>query len=351
MSKLHWKATKEENLIHDWDQIQLESPKGMFTQCSSWLNSYHPYGFTWTLFLGLEDGQIKAGFACLILKFGPFKLINCTWGPYLEDEDDLVDSISQFRTWAISQGALALQVNLPQFMDSKIVKEALGNDFSEGNLTAKIFSPLHFNWIHLPSDQGEEADRKLLKSFSENARRNVKSALKNELEVVKVTTSEVLREAYQCFENNAIREGYSIRNWNDLKPSLTQAMEEGHAIIFLIKYEGQNVGAIWAAKGGGAYHYIMGGTERLEKDLKLGHLLQWAVMKASMEEGLEKYNISVGGSDGVVRFKSSFYPKEDQSLGVFHLVLSPVKFRLFQFVWRFAERNKKLASRVLKLIK
>lgn len=351
MSHLSWIATKDDHWISKWDSLQMESPKGMFTQASSWLMSYAAYGFDYVLFLGVNGDQILAGFGCLIVKIGPFRLINCNWGPYYEEGIDPKTCLTQLKFWAKNQGAIALQINVPTEeinLADGIDKEGV---FSKGNLMKKVFSPLYFNWITLPTVNGPDAEKELLKSFSENARRNIKTGLKNDLMIERVTSSDQLREVYSCFENNAAREGYLIREWNDVKDSLSESLRLGQAIFFQIRQEDNLIGAIWAAKGGRSYHYIMGGVERTTKDLKVGHLLQWSVMKASMEEGFSKYNISVGGSDGVVRFKSSFNPTEIASAGVFHLILNPLNYRIFQYGFKFAERNKKLASRLLKLIR
>jgi hypothetical protein len=352
MTNISWIATKDQAWIAQWDSIQLNSPKGMFTQCSSWLQSYQPYGFDYLLFLGVSGEKIHAGFACIFVRIGSFKLVNCNWGPYLDGEVEAKESIQQLYLWAKSQGAISLQLNVAseEFEVRKMLERG-DFSFSKGDQLRKVFSPVNFNWISFPDSSSGDEEQLLLKSFSENARRNIKTALKNGLVVEQVNSPESLRLAYQCFENNAAREGYPIRDWEDLKPSLTNAMLLGQSLFFIVKMDDKILGAIWAAKGGGSYHYIMGGVERTEKDLKIGHLLQWSVMKAGMAAGMDKYNISVGGSEGVVRFKASFNPVESHSEGVFHATLVPWKYRLFKYGYQIAERNKKLASKVLKLLK
>jgi len=352
MMPLTWIATKEAKWLSQWDAIQLESPKGMFTQCSSWLMSYQAYGFDYVLFLGVNGEQIHAGFGCLVVKVGPFRLINCNWGPYTDGVVNPIECIRQLQLWSKKQGAIAIQLNVSsEEPEVRFAFEKGGFSFIPGNLMKKVFSPIYFNWISLPNSADPEAERILLKSFSENARRNVKAAVKNDLVLERVNSPEVLRDLYACFENNAAREGYLIRDWKDIQGSLVEAMHLKQSLFFVVRLGNKIIGAIWAAKGGRSYHYIMGGVERTVKDLKVGHLLQWSVILESMKEGMDKYNISVGGSEGVVRFKSSFNPVEAQSGGVFHLVLIPWKYKLFKFGFSIAQRNKKLASKILKLLK
>lgn len=353
MSKINWITTKDPIWLDKWDKLQISREEGMFTQTSTWLGSYQAYGFDFELLLGIEGSEeIVAGFGCLIVKAGPFRIYNCPWGPLLKNRANFDLAIEAFFTRAKEIRAFACQINPSEFnpTDPSIVllKE---RGFRPGNLLNKIYSPIHLNVIQIPDSASPELENQLLKSFSENAKRNIKSALKNQIEMVPVTTPEDVRLAYSCFEENAAREGYKIRDWEDLGSSLIDSVLKGNALVYLAKHQGANVGAIWVAKGGRMLSYIMGGVERTQKDLKVGHLLQWTCILKAAELGYHKYNISVGGSEGVVRFKSSFYPQELGSVGPYFFVLSDVKYSIFRRGYSFLEKNKKLAVKILKLIR
>lgn len=353
MSEIQWLVTKDPAWLAKWDELQINQESGMFTQTSTWLNSYEAYGFDFELLLGLDEkDEILTGFGSLIVKAGPFKIYNCPWGPWSKTNDLFDLATDAFLRRAKEIGAFACQLNPSIYDDSGSTLHSLqSKGFKKGNLLNKIYSPIHFNLIHLPQGSSVELEPQLLKGFSENARRNIKSGLKNEVEMKPAQTPEEVRLAYSCFEQNAAREGYKIRDWNDLGPSLTASVLNGNALVFLARHEAKTVGAIWVAKGGRMLSYIMGGVERTEKDLKVGHLLQWRCIQKAAELGYSRYNISVGGSDGVVRFKSSFYPQEVSGVGPSYLVLSPVKYQLFKSGYSFLEKNKKLAVKILKLIR
>lgn len=353
MSKIHWITTKDPLWLALWDELQITHETGMFTQTSTWLSSYQAYGFDFELLLGLDEfDKVKIGFGNLIIKAGPFKIYNCPWGPYISNPEQSELAIQAFLNRSKEIGAFACQIN-PSFYDSSSpfldVLESKG--FQNGNLLNKIYSPEHFNIITLPKANEDEIESQLLKSFSENAKRNIKSGLKNSIEMKPAKTEAEVRLAYNCFEQNAAREGYKIRDWEDLEYSLTTSILNGNSLIFLAKHEDSIVGAIWVAKGGRMLSYIMGGVERTEKDLKIGHLLQWTCILKAVELGYTKYNISVGGSEGVVRFKSSFHPLEINSVGPKYFVISPFKHSLFKSAYSLLEKNKKLAVKILKLIR
>lgn len=353
MSKISWIITKDPIWLAKWDELQINHESGMFTQTSTWLSSYQAYGFDFELLLGLDEfDQIMIGFGNLIVKAGPFKIYNCPWGPWMNNPDLNELACEAFLNRSKEVGAFACQIN-PPFFDTSVsfLNVLASKGFQNGNLLNKIYSPEHFNIITLPEANGAELESQLLKSFSENAKRNIKSGLKNALEMKPAETAAEVRLAYSCFEQNAEREGYKIRAWEDLEYSLNTSVLNGNALIFLAKNEESIVGAIWVAKGGRMLSYIMGGVERTQKDLKVGHLLQWICILKAAELGYKSYNISVGGSEGVVRFKSSFYPQEMNSVGPKYFIISHLKHSLFKTGYSFLEKNKKLAVKILKFIR
>ncbi|WP_166637274.1 lipid II:glycine glycyltransferase FemX [Algoriphagus boseongensis] len=353
MTNNTWITTTEDFWLDKWDSIQKENVSGMFTQTSSWLKSYMAYGFDFELLLKVNpEGEILAGLGNLIVKAGPFRSYICPWGPFLKEVNDFEEALDQFLSRARELKSFLAQLNPGVFdLNSNWKKSLEGFKFQEGDILKKIYAPQHFNLIQLPEQSEQEYEKILLKSFSENAKRNIKTGLKNNLILHRVKTKEELKNAYQCFESNAAREGYPIRAWEDVEESLEDAVQKENSILFYAEIEGQIIGSIWAAKGGKMLSYIMGGVDRTEKDFKLGHLLQWKCMLEAIEQGYSQYNISVGGSDGVVRFKNSFYPTTQSTHGPFYKVLDPLKFSIFKSVFPFFERNKKLAAKILKLIR
>ena len=85
-------------------------------------------------------------------------------------------------------------------------------------------------------------------------------------------------------------------------------------------------------KSGNHYTYVLGGTKKEKPDVLAGHFLQWEAIKLSFEEKNDGYNISLGGSEGVMEFKNSF---NNQQVffknGQYYLELKPMVFRLFLF--------------------
>lgn len=348
-----WIHTKDQNWLIQWDAIQRNHKEGMFTQTSSWLSSYRAYGFDFELLIKVDSrSQIEAGMACLLIKAGPFIIYSCPWGPFSLRNEFIPECLEKFDQRAKEIGAMVSQLNPAWRADKDLLIQYLENGgYQKGTFLKKVFVPTDFNMITLPSHEEKDWERILLKSFSENAKRNIKTALKQEVILKKVQSLEELEEAYGCFQANADREGYAIRSWEDIRDSLWDGVKNENSLVLFAQFQGQTVGAIWCAHGGNMLSYIMGGVDRTEKDLKLGHLLQWSAISEAVRRNYTRYNISVGGSEGVVRFKSSFYPTQISSTGPYFKVLRKAHYLGFKAVFPFLEKNKKLASRILKLIK
>lgn len=347
-----WIITQTPNWLEKWDIIQKSHPLGMFTQTSSWLSSYRAYGFDFELLLQVnEKGEILSGFGNLVVKIGPLKAYVCPWGPFVSKPEDLLKAIDQFLKRAKELNCFAAQFNLGWYETPSEIPENFDRiGLKKGNILGKIYSPKSFNIINLPSFE-EDYKSILFAHFEGKAKRNIKGGLKFPVEIFQAQNEIEIRQAYQKFEESAIREGYSIRSWEDIGPSMCDSIRKGNSVIFLAKFESEIVAAIWLAIGGNMFTYIMGGQDKSKKNLNLGFLLQWAAICKSVEWGFDRYNISTGGSLGVVSFKRSFNPKEIYSSGSYIKIIHPTTYWMFEKGYRIAERNKSLAARILKFFK
>ena len=87
-------------------------------------------------------------------------------------------------------------------------------------------------------------------------------------------------------------------------------------------------------------------------DLKLGYLIHWEFMKKSIEMGYNGYNISMGGSKGVVEFKSKFNTTTINFIEPhYHLILKPFIFNIYTILNSIFVKNKKTISVLLKRFK
>src|SRR5690606_9302908 len=140
-----------------------------------------------------------------------------------------------------------------------------------------------------------------------------------------VSDSEIF-EAYKLIELNAENQGYTVRSWKDFGPTLKSLIEKNQCFIACCKNEEELKGALIIFEVGQKLHYIMGATLREKKDLMVGHFLQDQVIRLAVQKGYDFYDISMGGSEGVVRFKEGFGGEIIEITAPIYWVLKPIHF-------------------------
>ncbi|RZJ27594.1 MAG: peptidoglycan bridge formation glycyltransferase FemA/FemB family protein, partial [Flavobacterium sp.] len=144
------------------------------------------------------------------------------------------------------------------------------------------------------------------------------------------------------------KNGYALRDWESFRSTLMALISKDSA-KFIAAYKDNDLkGAILLVKSGNFYTYILGGSKKEKPDLLAGHFLQWEAIKLSLVEKADGYNISLGGSKGVVEFKNSFNSQQLLFSGSrFHWVLRPTFFRLYLFFEKRVKPHKQLISKML----
>jgi len=161
-----------------------------------------------------------------------------------------------------------------------------------------------------------------------------------------------IEKAYHLFKENSITSSYSIREWKEIKETLVQLNQKGYLKMLAAFKEDELKGAILLVKGGNYYTYILGGSKKEVPDLRTGDFLQWEAIKLSIQEGLDGYNISLGGSKGVVEFKNSFNTEQIYyHKGQYYWVLKPIYFKLYLIFEKKLKLNKKTISKILSIFK
>jgi hypothetical protein len=138
----------------------------------------------------------------------------------------------------------------------------------------------------------------------------------------------------------------------EIQETLVQLNRKGFIKMLAAFKEDELKGAILLVKGGNYYTYILGGSKKEVPDLRTGDFLQWEAIKLAILEGLDGYNISLGGSKGVVEFKNSFNTEQlHYDNGQYHWVLKPLYFKLYLFFEKKLKPHKKTISKVLSKLK
>jgi len=348
--------TKDAQWLAKWDDFILHEDCGSHLLLSDWVFSYHSYGFGTEFCLAVDQGEIVGGFAAVIAKAAMFRFYVVPFGPIVTKgyEPQLDQLIAAVKERAVKTGACYTHVtlaasktenahvlsNLPELPSLK--------DAKSGHQFRYVYGSHGFNWIDL---RGFDEESKIM-TLKPAVRRNIRNAYRKGLDFSILDTPEGLEEGYHLFLENAKAANYSIRSWEDIRQTLYSLLEKDAVRLLGVRKEGVLKGAILLIRAGNYYTYILGGSKKEVPDLRTGDLLQWEAVKLSIADGFDGYNISLGGSKGVIEFKNSFGTEHvlfDSSQ--FYWVLKPAVFKAYSLFEKHLRPHKKLVSKILSKVR
>lgn len=347
-----------------WDEFLMNSPRGHFSQLSTWLRSFQPYGFDFRVLLARENqsGMIIGGIGLLHFNFLVYTLLSAPMGPILETgyENACKDILGAALTYARTVKAFFFQCQVP-YSESIVIPATLpffdlpttltfhrGLVFRTGNAPGQM---LWIDFSKFGGKRGASQVEELLKQFNNNTRRNIIRSERNNLHYIEAATEDELRDAYAIIERNGQELGYATRKWKDIRKTLIDQVNHGQAIILIAFHGGQSLGAHYGILAGQRYSYIMGGTLRLKSDFRAGHFIHWTAIKKALELGKQGYDFTTGGSEGVMQFKMGFRPTRVDFVPPVYYILSKAAFQAFQKIYPILRRHKSTVANLLSKLK
>jgi len=360
MAKYTWTTHKDD--LKAWDVFLKATARGHYSQLSDWLRSYESYGFGFELLLVKDDNnQIIGGLAAVIQKFAIVSLYSCSCGPILlESHDFLADElVERFKQRAKEIKATCCQINIPVLAQANLdiqpyclpsePSQSLVNS-KKGNVIKSVTAINGFRVVSI-DHTSEDPKNDILRQFNTNTRRNIKKAYKNELTLAYAQTEQEIKEAYQIIEANASTQGYAVRAWSDFKETLIAMVNANVCLIAMCLKDQKIKGALILFEAGQRLTYISGGTIRETPDLKVGHFLHFEMIKLSIAKKYNFYDISVGGSRGVTKFKEGFGGVHVKFHEPSYWVLNKTVFSMYSKLLPSLKKHKKKIANVLKFFK
>lgn len=343
--------------IEKWNQFHISNDRGSHLQLSHWLNSYSSYGFKYEICIVEEKGELIGGFGAVIAKFLFFKFYIVSMGPIVTSNDDaLLDVlINKLKKRAIALGCCYAHINLPIFNPLSVASshgldgikklDSL-QDAIAGIKFKFVYTPDGLNWVDFNK---YETDDDFLDSLKSNVRRDIRAAARKGLEFKMITDEDGLKEVYDFFKLNSEASNYPIRSWEDFNSTIFQLMKGYKTIFFAAYLNGVVKGSLMLVWGGNYFTYMLGASSKEKPDLLTGEFLQWEAIKYSRKIKASGYNISLGGSKGVLNFKRKFSTGQEYfQNGQYHWIFNPFMFKFYLYLDTFFRKNKKKVSIGLK---
>jgi hypothetical protein len=348
--------TKDKDWIDKWDTFIINNDKGSHLMLSDWIKSYQSYGFDYEFCIGIYNDIIIGGYGVVIAKALVFKFFIVPYGPIVTKgyEGQFNQLIATVPERAKYHKSCYCHITLPfsQVSNARIYNvlpelSAL-NNAKEGHLFKYVYSSSGLNWIDL---KGFDDESKIM-TLKSAVRRNIRNSYRKGLILELMDSNVKLEVGYRLFIENSRLANYSIREWYDIKESIFALQEKGLLKMLGAYKNGELKGAILLVKSGNYFTYILGGSKKEVPDLRTGDFLQWEAVKLSFAYGFDGYNISLGGSKGVIEFKNSFNTEQIEfENSKFHWILKPSFFNMFLLFEKHLKPHKKKISMILSIFK
>lgn len=343
-----------------WDTFLYSHPRGIYCQYSDWVQSYESYGFSSGLLLIKDKEKLVGGVSYVVASFLFFKFTIVPCGPVvLPGYESQIDSvIQQLYQKAKTLRCCYFQLSLPLSAASleptalSYLTEPYSSFFFTGKAGTYFKYVVALYGMRTRTLVGETMVS-LREGYSKNHIRNVQKGMKYDLQFRWLTAKETekIAAAFQCFEQNAHAKGYPIRTYSAMQTSVQALIDKGFAKMGVCEWQGILVGALYVMVCGGRYTYIHGGVLQDHHNKGVSHFMHDWVMRDALQNGHSFYDISVGGSGGVLRFKQGFgsqlIPFEEPR----YWVLNPLVFRIYTGIEPFLKYQKSKVASMLYFLK
>jgi lipid II:glycine glycyltransferase (peptidoglycan interpeptide bridge formation enzyme) len=351
--------TKEQDWLDKWDAFLLETERGLYNQLSDWIKSYEVYGFDFNFLIATEDDKIVGGCGIVIAQFSFFKFFCVPSGPVIDvGYENILDTfISELKQEAQKTACCYFQISLPyckekaNFNNYNLEKVSKQSNYFEGaeGVAFKYVIPLQ--GMRLVDLRGENPEN-VWKNYSSNNKRNLNKTKSVALNFKFVTSDSEIEQAYNCFALNAVEKGYPLRSYASIAKTLRAYVDKNHAKIACCFLNEQIIGALYVMNCGKRLTYINGGVLKEFQHLNISNFMHDKMIQYSIETGLNSYDLSVGGSKGVVKFKESFGSHLYVYVPTRHWILNPLRFKLFLWMEKHLKPHKsKIAGLLIRFRK
>lgn len=351
--------TKEQHWLDKWDVFSQNTNRGLYNQLSDWIKSYEVYGFDYNFLLVTHNDTIVAGCGIVIAKFSLFKFFIVPSGPVINlGYENVLDTIlEKLKQEAITKKCCYFQISLPycdqnlNFCDYNLDQNCEISSYFKGlvGVGFKYVIPLQgFRIVNLSKGQTHQ---EIVSNYSSNHKRNLLKAKQNELTFKFVISKIDIKDAYNCFVMNALDKGYPLRSYESVAATLQNYIDKDFAKIGCCYYKNLLIGAIYVLKCGNRLIYINGGVFKEYQHYNASVFMHNQMIQYSIEKKYESYDLSVGGSKGVIKFKEGFGTQLFTYVPTRNWILNPLKYNTFKFLEKYIKPHKQKISSILLFLK
>ena len=194
----------------------------------------------------------------------------------------------------------------------------------------------------------QKSDEDILKSFNRNTRRNIKTAVDEQLSFRKAKDD--LSDFFEVMDviYNKQQSGVKVPNFNYIKHAYKAMEKVGLVDVYMVYKDEEPLSTMYFYKMGNKAYSVFGGAVR--NTFGAGQFGYYELMKLHRDQGIHEFIFGQTGSSekylndkfniGITNFKLGFSPTEQASF-THHYIFSPFKEKLWQtFIKLNAMRGK-----------
>lgn len=333
----------------EFDAFVASHPKGHFMQQSAW--SKVKNNWIWRGIICRNDnGEIVGTMAVIIRRLPggiPFSMLYSPRGPVcdLHDKAVFTQLMDAAKSLAKEFNGYVLQIDTDtKIDDTEYEKIAVDYGFKVGP-RSKNFEGIQPRFVIRMDVEGKTEDE-VFASFHSRHRYKVRVAKKNNVEVV-IKGAEAAEEFHKIMVETGERDNFSIRPADYFK-RMVEAYGD-NARIYMAYSEGKAIAGTLAIHCGDKVWYLYGASSNEERNKMPNYLLQWEMIRWSVENGCRIYDFRGISGDldennplyGLYRFKKGFCPEITEFIGDFYYVYKPLIYNGMELAQKLRKKLRK----------
>ena len=304
-----------------------------------------------------ERGNLRGAISVLIRKipiFGNFMYVSR--GPIcdIHDKEVLEELTNGLKELAEKYNAFTLRMEPDIKSDDTEFREIMeklgfkindkGKNFSDGIQPRYVFR----------LDLKGKTEDEVFAAFHQKTRYNIRLAVKKQVEI-KEGTRDDLKAFHEIMQVTGKRDNFMIRPLSYFQKMYDELAPE-HLKLMMAYYEGKPISGIIDIIYGNKIWYLYGASSNEHRNLMPNYLLQWDMIKYSIEHGKDMYDFRgvtgiVDEKDphyGLYRFKKGFDAEFTEFIGEVYINFKPVKYKFYKITEKLYKNLAELKSKIRK---
>ncbi len=318
-----------QDTLQEYEAFVQSHPKGNFAQSYLW-GKQKPAWIWKAIAVRGEDGKIKGTMAVMIrtMPIVHKTMMYACRGPVcdLDDRETFAELLEGAKALAREHGSYVIKID-PDVPSSDTAFAEMLRSFGfrskEGGKNFEAIQPKYVFRLDVDGKTEEEVQA----GFHQKWRYNIRVAQKKGVEV-KICGKEMVPAFADLMLTTGVRDGFVTR-----QPEYFAAMLDNlgeHCRLYMAFHEGQPIAGTLAIHYGDKVWYLYGASSNEHRNLMPNYLLQWEMIRWSIETGCRVYDFRGVSGDvsednplyGLYRFKKGFGGDFTEFVGEMDLVLN-----------------------------